>query len=366
MTATSAPCLRRGLEIINGMDDLPMIFDPVTGSYHRLSRSARALVDYLDGTRTQDDLVRLLAPTPAERERLLPQVGAFVAGLDKSGLLEGSEAPAAVRRSRVSSTRWMPRIVLTRSLPRLLEPPARLLRRLPLAGLSTVATVLAVVGFVVGAVVLSRLGLPARDRAGAVFLMAVGVQLTLIFVHEAAHALVAQVQRVPVRGLGVALLFYFMPVAYVDRTDAYRLRNRGGRLAIALAGIVADGLTCGITALVAATSDGVVRETAAMLIGLQLVALMVNLNPLMPGDGYTALETASGMVDFRGRAFFLVRSWVRRAPLPVHLASLSRKARIGYATYAVVAASYVLLAGGLVVLGVWHAVLTGLAAGGLR
>lgn len=349
MSVSTAPKLREELEVITGMDDLPLIFDPVTGSYHRLSRSGRVLVGYLDGTRSTEDLVTLLAPTPEASERLRPQLDAFLTTLHDTGLLVASAPVSAPSRLRAS--RMMPRVVVSQSLPRLLEPLAAVLRRAPLPLLSWTALLAALVGFAAGAVALAQHGLPPRSQAAAAVAVAVLVQLVLVLVHECAHALVAQVQRVPVRGLGFAMLFWFMPVAYVDRTDAYRLRDRRGRLAIALAGMVSDGIGCGTTAVVLWCSDGFVEHVAVALIGFQLVALLVNLNPLLPGDGYTALETATGLVDFRGRAFSLVKALGSRQPLPVHLATLTRRARLGYVAYAIVAAAYVALAAVLVLLG---------------
>ncbi|WP_447644594.1 hypothetical protein [Nocardioides zeae] len=349
------------------MDDMTLIFDPRTGVYHRVSRSGGAVLARLDGSTTADDIVRLagLADDPERDLAFRAQLDGFLGHLERSGLLVGSALPDDGRHERrASSSRMMPRIVLTRALPRLLEPLAAVLRGRHLPLLGGAALLLAVAGFATGVVTLLTADGLSLTRSGTAFLAAAVLQLTLIAVHETAHALVAQVQRVPVRGLGVAMLFWFMPVAYVDRTDAYRLRGRGGRVAIALAGMTSDGIFCGLTAVAALATDGWWSHTFALLLVLQLIGLMINLNPLLPSDGYSALEAATGQVDFRGRAFGLVGAVVRRRPLPVHLATTGAGRRLVYVGYAAVSAAYVALAAVLLVAGVVHTTAAALAGVG--
>lgn len=325
------------------MDDIPLIFDPVTGNYHRITRASELVLTYLDGTRTRDDLVEFFSRADRARSQALSgQLDSFLATLEKSGLLEGSELPDKDGNGgRVRTSMLMPRVVLTRSLPRVLEPLAVVLRALPAKLLVLLATLVALCGYSFGFHTFFTQLPPLQELAGPAFLIATGVMLVFVLVHESAHALVAQILRAPIRGLGVALLFYFMPVAYVDRTDAYRVRGRGGRVVLALAGILSDGLFCGLTGVVALNSDGMVQDTAAFLLGMQLFMVVINLNPLMPSDGYTALESASGLTNARGRAFSLLRHTVRRRPLPAHLAHLSGRARKGYMTYGIVSVAYV-------------------------
>lgn len=368
--------LRDGIEILRGMDDTPLIFDPLTGTYHRISRSAEALLAYFDGSRSTDDLVSLLARDDVDRtDQVRAQVSAFVDTLDRSGLLLGSQVPDADRQHRrLQMSRIMPRVVVSRSLPQLLEPLARLVRALPRKSAFAVLTVMAVAGFALGAATLvghDATVSPFALRDGfvgavPVFATALALQLVLVLVHEWAHALVAQVLRVPVRALGFAMLFYFMPVAYVDRTDAYRVRGRSGRLALALAGIMSDGILCGATALVAANTAGHVRQIALVMLAYQLLGLLFNVNPLLPTDGYVALEVSLGLVDLRGRAFALISCGLLRRPLPPYLTRLGRLSRIGYLAYGAFAAAYVVLAAVSFLIGLVHSFHTVSAAMGSR
>lgn len=336
----AAPKLREDLEIIRGMDDIPMIFDPVSGRYHRISRSAEAILRYLDGTRSTEEIIALLSgneETKVEivRRRLTP----FLGTLTDSGLLIGSNIPD-VTSTRFRRSGLMPRYVLTRSLPKLLEPTAAALRHLPVTYLVVVVVLLAAGGYIAGGLALVRAEQVDQVRPG-VLLVAVALQLTFILVHESAHALVAQYLRTPVRGLGVALLFYFMPVAYVDRTDAYRVRKRGGRVALAMAGVTSDGCFCGLVAVTYLNSTGFVRQTCLVLLGLQLIGLAVNLNPLLPSDGYTAIEAATGLIDARGRSMTVLRAAVTRKSLPSYLSLLPARSRALYAGYGIVCALYI-------------------------
>jgi putative peptide zinc metalloprotease protein len=157
------------------------------------------------------------------------------------------------------------------------------------------------------------------------------------------------VLHVPVRAAGVALLFWLVPVAYVDRTDAYQIRGRGGRVALAVAGPLLDGAVMGVTAVAA-----VVWPTAATahLLVFQVFTLILNVNPLLPSDGYVAIEAATGLVDPRGRAYALLRCRLRRRPLPAHVAAMSPAARRAHLVYGVLCALYVLVIGWAVASGV--------------
>lgn len=359
---SSAVQLRSELEVIRGMDDIPLIFDPVTGNYHRITQAGVTVLSFLDGAHTKEDLIDLFSRSNPDRsEKVRKQVSAFIDTLGQSGLLVGSVLPPKdVKRasgSRFRGDMLMPRIVLTRSLPKILEPVAALLRQTPVGALAAFFAVGAVLGFGLAAHALFVTLPPVVPEPGRAFLYAGIVQLMLMFLHETAHALVAQVLRVPIRGLGVAMLFYFMPLAYVDRTDAYRVRGRGGRIALALAGIVSDGWTCGLAGVVAVSSDGIVQQVASYVVVMQLFGLMVNLNPLFQTDGHSAIEAAIGSVDTRGRAFALLKSVVRRTDLPAHLAQLSWRARAAYMAFGLVSLSYVLLAAFMVLRGLIVAVL---------
>ena len=177
-----------------------------------------------------------------------------------------------------------------------------------------------------------------------VFVTAVAIQLVSILLHESWHAIVAGYLGTPIRGLGVALMFWAIPIAYVDRTDSYRVRSRRGLTMLALAGIFSDGVVCGLEAAVAWASTGMVRQVALILCAFQLTMLITNLNPLTQSDGVAAVEAATGSVNLRGRSMFVLRCTLTRQPLPPALAGMRPAVRWGYFIYGLLCSLLGLLA----------------------
>lgn len=343
MSAPSKPQLRSDLEILRGMDDIPLIFDPLSGRYHRISHTGEKILPLLDGSRRRDDLIQSISVPSSDSDKFRENLYSFLDSLANSGLLVGSDpvTDGDSRVSRFQTSQLMPRFIVSRALPALLDPLADWIRRGPQGLLAGIAAVGAVAGFAFGITTLLTTA-PALDRLiGPAFLVACALMLVQTLIHESSHALVAQVCRVPVRGLGVALLFYFMPLAYVDRTDAYRLQRRGPRVLLAMAGPMSDGWIAGVTGFVAVFGQGFVSEVATALLLLQAIGLLVNMNPLLPSDGYAAIEAGTGLVDARGRALAILLHTVTRRPLPRHLHSLSLGTRITYLGYAVCCVLYV-------------------------
>ncbi|UNS97086.1 PqqD family peptide modification chaperone [Streptomyces tubbatahanensis] len=347
METLTRPKLREGLEVIRGMDDHPLLYDADSGIYHRLSRSAAGLVQRLDGSRSLEDIATLMTQRGTKTpEAARTELDRFVQNLYDSGLLDGSPTPQRAHHAgrRGKRSQMMPRFVVSRTMmPRLLEPVAAVLRKVSGSALAGVHLVGGVVGTLVA--VWALFAGPSADPRLAHWttLIAFVLFLIQIVLHETAHAMVAQILKVPVRGFGFALLFYFMPLAYVDRTDAYRLRERGSRVVLALAGPVNDGWVAGITALVAVTANGTVATVAATMLVFQVFSVITNLNPLLPSDGYAALEAGMGTVDARGRAFGLLKHVLLRRPLPSHLAAMTPAARRLHLAYGALCTLYVLV-----------------------
>ena len=364
MSSTSTPTspiprLRRGVSLIVGMDNQPMLFDSDSGKYHRLGAAAAFIVNQFDGVRSLPTIIEEL-PQDID-EAGARRITGLVDNLREKSLLVGSEpapaasavpaAPARTRRVRGRHTAqprqarhlkvekprrsggwWLPRIIIARKYHRIVAPVATLLQRLPARALSWVFLALAVCGYAAGAMALSSLA--GGPRPGALVLItAVAIQLVSILLHESWHAIVAGYLGTPIRGLGVALMFWAIPIAYVDRTDSYRVRSRRGLTMLALAGIFSDGVVCGLEAAVAWASTGTVRQVALTLCAFQLTMLVTNLNPLTQSDGVAAVEAATGSVNLRGRSMFVLRCILTRQPLPPALAVMRPAVRWGYFIY---------------------------------
>jgi len=338
------------------MDNQPMLFDSDSGKYHRLGAAAAFIVGQFDGVRPLPTIIEEL-PQDID-EAGAKRITGLVDNLRDKSLLVGSEpaaavpaAPARTRRTRGRHTAqprqarhlkvekprrsggwWLPRIIIARKYHRIVAPVVTLLQRLPAPALSWVFLALAACGYAAGAMALSSLA--GGPRPGVlVFVTAVAIQLVSILLHESWHAIVAGYLGTPIRGLGVALMFWAIPIAYVDRTDSYRVRSRRGLTMLALAGIFSDGVVCGLEAAVAWASTGTVRQVALTLCAFQLTMLVTNLNPLTQSDGVAAVEAATGSVNLRGRSMFVLRCILTRQPLPPGLAVMRPAVRWGYFIY---------------------------------
>ena len=361
------PRLRRGVSLIVGMDNQPMLFDSDSGKYHRLGAAAAFIVNQFDGVRPLPTIIEEL-PQDID-EAGAQRITSLVDNLRDKGLLAGSEpAPAVpevpvrtrrtrgrhtaqprqarhlkVERPRRSGGWWLPRIIIARKYHRIVAPVVTLLQRLPAPALSWVFLALAACGYAAGAMALSSLA--GGPRPGVlVFVTAVVIQLVSILLHESWHAIVAGYLGTPIRGLGVALMFWVIPIAYVDRTDSYRVRSRRGLTMLALAGIFSDGVVCGLEAAVAWASTGMMRQVALTLCAFQLTMLITNLNPLTQSDGVAAVEAATGSVNLRGRSMFVLRCTLTRQPLPPALAGMRPAVRWGYFIYGLLCSLLGLLA----------------------
>lgn len=374
------PRLRRGVSLIVGMDNQPMLFDSDSGKYHRLGAAAAFIVNQFDGVRSLPTIIEEL-PQDID-EAGAKRITSLVDNLRDKSLLVGSEpapaaavpaAPARTRRTRGRHTAqprqarhlkverprrsggwWLPRIIIARKYHRIVAPIVTLLQRLPARALSWVFLALAVCGYAAGAMVLSSLA--GGPRPGVlVVIAAVVIQLVSILLHESWHAIVAGYLGTPIRGLGVALMFWAIPIAYVDRTDSYRVRSRRGLTMLALAGIFSDGVVCGLEAAIAWVSTGTVRQVALTLCAFQLTMLVTNLNPFTQSDGVAAVEAATGSVNLRGRSMFVLRRVLTRQPLPPALAVMRPAVRWGYFIYGLLCSLLGLLVFGMSVvwIGYW-------------
>ena len=372
------PRLRRGVSLIVGMDNQPMLFDSDSGKYHRLGAAAAFIVNQFDGVRPLPTIIEEL-PQDID-EAGAKRITGLVDNLRDKGLLSGSEpapavpeAPVRTRRTRGRHTAqprqarhlkverprrsggwWLPRIIIARKYHRIVAPIVTLLQRLPAPALSWVFLALAACGYAAGAMALSSLA--GGPRPGVlVFVTAVAIQLVSILLHESWHAIVAGYLGTPIRGLGVALMFWAIPIAYVDRTDSYRVRSRRGLTMLALAGIFSDGVVCGLEAAIAWASTGMVRQVALTLCAFQLTMLVTNLNPFTQSDGVAAVEAATGSVNLRGRSMFVLRRVLTRQPLPPALAVMRPAVRWGYFIYGLLCSLLGLLVFGMSVvwIGYW-------------
>ncbi len=156
--------------------------------------------------------------------------------------------------------------------------------------------------------------------------------------HELGHAYTAKRYGCRIPTMGIALLV-LLPVLYTDTTDAWRLRSRRQRLFIGAAGIITELALASLATFVwSFLPEGRLRSVAFLLSTTSWVmAILINLNPLLRFDGYYLLSDWLGVANLQERAFALGRCRLRRLlfgveeDLPEHVSTTMRRKLILYA-----------------------------------
>lgn len=353
------PLLRDGVEELVGMDDQVLLFDSASGVYHRIGSLSASVVRKFDGRLTSAQITELVnAERPDSAPLDVARIEELVAGLGERHLLAG-DVPQ--KRKRTGWDRMLPRFLVFKRFSVVLTPVVSLVRPFARPAVAALVCLIAMIGYIFGIATIVSIGsntlaTTSAGRLATSALIALAIHFLGVLLHESWHGVMAGVFDQPVRGLGVALMFWTVPVAYVDRTDAYRLRSRPHRVAIALAGMVSDGWVMGLTAVVASTTSGFAHATALALLTYQLLLLIANLNPLAPSDTVSAIESATGGVDIRGRSATLLRATVLRKPVPPYLRNMSSRRRTFHLVYGVLALVFAAWSSGFVAFALWSGI----------
>lgn len=147
----------------------------------------------------------------------------------------------------------------------------------------------------------------AQLSAGGIATIGV-VLLLLKLVHELGHAITATRFgcRVPTMGLAFMLM---APLFYTDTTNAWRLRNRGQRMRITIAGVAAEMIVAALALFLwAFLPEGLMRSFAFTLaVTAPITTIVINLNPCMRFDGYFLLMDYWKIENLQSRAFAFAR-----------------------------------------------------------
>ena len=339
--------LAKDVELLLGINDIPLLYVGEHQNYVRLNTLGADIVrilqersDSLSCFELEQELVHRY---PGKEELIAEKLTPFLQQLHEARvlLLPGAEQkPWVTRAAKKATSRPMLRLGLWRPN----RPVAYgLVRRFSMLVNDTTSTLLGlwlIVATLVVFAVIVQFG-TNMHIGSVVWPLVVCAFLLHLTVHEFCHTLVGSYYYVKIRAVGVALLYYVLPVAYTDRTDAYRLRDPKQRMRISLAGPAFDISAAAVSALISLLTGGWIGATFHVLLALQTMTFISNLNPLMPSDGYHALEAILGGVNFRRRAFVLFIHWMTLRKTPVYLRDLSRKQQIIYFVYALVMIVYV-------------------------
>jgi len=303
------------------------------GRFVALSPALRPLVDRLEGGCDRRELRQLIECDARDAEGALRD---FIESLRRAGVLGGrSREPS--RRERLmahAGADFLLRLPIRADPDRIAQRLAQPLHGVRPSRLLVVALVLGTAGVALGLATVQPWQ-PRLHPVGLLWLLLIaGVVLAQLALHELCHAVALRAQDVPVREAGVGLLYFFVPVAYVDRTEAYAVRSRPGLVLIALAGVLFDASMIGAASVAASFASGVLHDALAIYVTAELFLLAANCNPLFRSDGYHALEAAFGALNMRARAFRIVIDGVCRRSQPGYIRAMSRRARVGLAVYA--------------------------------
>ncbi|TQJ30479.1 daptide biosynthesis intramembrane metalloprotease [Microbacterium sp. SLBN-146] len=272
----------------------------------RVSRPVVDLLRSLDGRTPVRDLQSRHDSASSPTEFL-----ALVRRFEGRGLIAGAE-----RRPPGRFSYRPPLTVQLASLgaPALFSRLERLRRRLLRGWMLTPIAVLIVLGAAALAVQAPTvLALLTRPLPVSSFLAVVAVLVAATFAHEAAHGMTLAGYGVLPRRAGV-MLFYLSPAFFVDVTNGWRLADRRGRVAVALAGPAVNAALASAAALVAAIPgmDDTVRDALLILATASWSIVLVNLIPFVRFDGYLALMSALDIPNLRTSAIHDVRDTTGR------------------------------------------------------
>lgn len=249
--------------------------------------------------------------------------------------------------TRQTTLQWLIHNYLFFRIP-LLKPDAFLSATLPrvrfLAGKSFALLTLVLLAIGVILVVRDWSNVVVQLKATMTVEGLIGYGFAIAFaklIHELGHAYVAKAHGCRVATMGLAFLVLY-PIPYTDTNDAWKVRSRRGRLAIATAGMAAElYIAAWATFLWSFLPDGPAKSAAMTLaVTTWVMSLAVNTSPIMRFDGYYILSDLWEMPNLHGRSFALGRWFMREVlfslgdPPPEPLPRTKRNLLIAFA-YAV-------------------------------
>jgi len=335
--------LSEGIEIIR-VDGDNLLREPNEERIFRISdASARLLGRIGQSPVTGDALVDFLSTSyTTERIKIESMVAGFLKQMLSTQVVraDGGGEPEVVVKERRPRQAIL-KLGITRSLDSLLSPrllPLPIMSRRRWAATVTVvsATALFWVVLTLHSYGKSGLGLHTGRWMYAGIVMWI---MAHIAVHEFAHSATCKRVGGHIKEFGVGLLYYLIPVAYVEFSDSYRL-SKNRRAAIALAGPVTDLLLASVTSVVVWLGPQGLRTVAIHVLFYEMSIFFFNCNPLMPSDLYKVMENLMGVVGMRKRSFEYLRTLIFRRTLPAYLTGVSGFTKATYVLYASVSAAY--------------------------
>ncbi|MES2522479.1 MAG: HlyD family efflux transporter periplasmic adaptor subunit [Gemmatimonadota bacterium] len=365
MSVLRRPTLAAGVRVVEQKlqgETAFVVKNPLTGGYLRFGEAEVRVMRQFDGQRTIGEIVAQLHATGMSIAEA--SVDSFATRLATMGLVErtfAEKTSAQLERLRQERReRRRPPLFrgeLLRMRFPLSDPDAMLTRTMPwFRWCFTPAFVYgSLVIFLCFAILLvarwseltasfSALMQPSALSIGTalLFWLTFIVVLTL---HEFGHAYACKAFSGEVNEMGF-MLVYFQPAFYCNVNDAWTFTDVRQRLWVTAAGAWVELLIGAAAALVwTVTAPGTLVNTIALMATITAggMALVSNLNPLIPLDGYFALSDWLEIPNLRQRAFEYFNWYVSslfRTPEQDEPVVTQRERRI-FLTYGALAAVYI-------------------------
>ncbi|QDU72945.1 efflux RND transporter periplasmic adaptor subunit [Mucisphaera calidilacus] len=276
-----------------------VVKDPVGLTYFRLRPAEYYVYRQLDGHKTASEIERLAAERFPETELSAEEIQAFAMQLLGAGLLLPTDKDSAKRIRGIRDTRRKKmraaklRSFLFIKIP-LFDPEAFLVWLYRYVGLfmTRPMMIFAVLWMTLSAAValanlqgVSQLAFPVLSWTNALLFTA--VFLTIKVIHEIGHGIAAHHHGLEVHETGV-MLMVFLPLFYVDTSDAWTLPDKRDRLWITAGGVFIEMLFASVAVWVwIATEPGWVNQLAFnTMLSASVTSILFNANPLLRYDGY--------------------------------------------------------------------------------
>lgn len=322
MTERTPARFRTDLKLFAGPRDFDgspthNLYDPVTDHYYKLSWRETTIYQLAKPGMTIDQIVEAVnAYTTIHVDA--EDVQSFFNQAAHLGLLNinrSSEQVLAKQQSSKSNTLWwLLKNYLYFRVP-LVHPDKFLTQTLPYTRLLWSRTAKIFYALAIGLgllLVLSRF-----DEYLHTFSYFFNLQGVIVYgaaiccvkvIHELAHAYTAKYYNTYVPTMGIAFIVMW-PVLFTDVTSSWRLAQRKQRIAITVAGVVAELVVAGLSTLGwALTPPGLLQTVFFILSSVTWVtSLLININPVMRFDGYYLLCDLWSVDNLRQRAFAVGR-----------------------------------------------------------
>nr|WP_305025140.1 site-2 protease family protein [Paenibacillus sp. JX-17] len=172
------------------------------------------------------------------------------------------------------------------------------------------------------------------------FLRVIPFFMLVVIIHELSHIIACKRMGGQIKEIGVGLLYYFIPVAFVTYKDTYRL-TKAARARIAIAGPVSDITILNVLLLIMETQPHLTRYTFPLILVIISMQLF-NMNVLLPSDLFRFLESLSGQYNIRRKSFTYLKNLLTKRTSEEKNPAVRKGHKIFYLAYSLFSVGYLL------------------------